>query len=276
MAASKQPLTLADMNALAADQFSAIVPVVAQALQQATTNNQTIDRNSLYAVELLMKWDGQLQSTSIAASIYQSFMQTLVRRLIEPTLGRDMATEYMERWPQWLSFAHYVLQNKPVAWLPPEERTYDSFLQTTLDQSLKSLRIAFDTSNPAEWSWGKVHQAVFKHPADRDKLWFSDYFRLGPIGVGGAPECVNSCDVTIDPGALSYQSNSGPTERLIMDMSDHSKFYQAIGTGQSGNLMSPFRRDQLADWLSVDLLPVAFSPDQVMRQSRSRLVLEPE
>jgi penicillin amidase len=273
---AKTLITPADMVALAGDQYTQLAPVLSAALLDAGITNHLIDRNGTFAIEMLKRWDGQMKIEGMEGSIYQSFMQVFARRLVEPRLGRVMATEYMQRWPMWLTFAQSVMQNKPVAWLAPEERTYDGFFLTTLTQGLKSLRITLDTTNPVEWPWGKIHQAIFEQIGGSDTGWFTHYYRVGPVPVGGAPECINSCDVMFDPAGLNFNALNGPTQRMIVDMADHDKFYQSICTGQSGQLTSEFRKDQLKSWAAVDLLPIAFSSDQLLRQTKHRLTLDTE
>jgi len=271
---AKTLISPADMVALAGDQYTQLAPVLSAALLDAGITNHLIDRNGTYAIEMLKRWDGQMKADGMEGSIYQSFMQTFARRLVEPRLGRDMATEYMERWPMWLAFAQSVMQNKPAAWLAPEERSYNGFFLTTLTQALKSLRITFDTTNPIQWSWGKIHHAIFEPIGGEATGWFAAYYRVGPVAVGGAPECINSCDVYFDPAALRFTALNGPTQRMIVDMSDHDKFYQSIDTGQSGQLTSEFRKDQLKSWAAIDLMPMAFSPEQLLRQTKHKLTLD--
>jgi penicillin G amidase len=273
---SKTAISLADMVALAGDQYTELTTILSPALKDAVRETHLADRNARYAVELLSRWDGQMRSDTAEAAIYESFIQTLGRRLVEPKIGRELATEYMQRWPLWLTFAQSAVQNKPDLWLPPEERTYNNFFITTLTQSLKSLHIACNTSNPTEWLWGKIHLAVFDPLSGASDTWFAPFYQVGPIAVGGSAECINSCDVAHDPAALNYKATTGPTQRLVLDMRDHEQLYQCINSGQSGQLTSEYRKDQLKSWAGADYFPIAFSSEQLMKQERHRLILTNE
>ncbi len=273
LANAKAPIGLADINVLQGDEYLPVPAVLTKALQQAAVATNYIDRNGVRAIESLLKWDGQMRAGSAQGSIYESFVQTFARRLLEPTLGRDMTTEYLERWPMWVPLVESVIRNQPAAWMPPEERTYETFFLTTLAQSMKSLKIASSENEPMNWLWGKFHTATFRHVSPNATPIFR-YFALGPVPVGGTANTLNSCDVKIDPRALHYFTESGPTQRMIVDMSDRDKFYQALSTGQSGHRFSPHRDDQLEAWKRVDLAPIAFSSDQLVRQAKHRLVLE--
>lgn len=262
-----------EMNLLQGDQYSQLAPLVTKALQDAALATNYVDSKGVASITSLVKWDGQMKASGTQATILEAYLQTLIRRCIEPSLGRSLSMEYMQRWPLWRSQSEHILRDRPALLLPPEERTYDTFFLTTLVQSMKSLHIAFGNTYPDKWNWGVAHQALFQDLASSGGAWFSRFTRLGPVPVGGSSECVNSCEVRADANGLTYWCMSGPTERMIVDMGDSDKFYQALSTGQSGHLFSPFRADQLPSWVRVDLIPIAFSPDQIIKQVRHRLVL---
>lgn len=273
LANAKEPIVLSDLNALQGDEYTPIAAALARSLQQAANASNYIDRNGLQAIDLFISWDGQLKANSVEASVYEAFLSTLTRRMIEPRLGREMATEYLQRWPMWRPLAESVIRDRPVGWMPPEERIYDVFFLTTLTQAMKSLKIAFSEPDQTKWTWGKIHEANFRHVSPNATPLFRS-FALGPVPVGGDADTLNSCDVQQDPRGLHYNSESGPTQRMIVDMADRDKFYQALSTGQSGHRFSQYRDDQINAWKRVDLAPIAFSGDQLMRQAKHRLVLE--
>lgn len=270
---AKQPLSIADLNQLQGDEYIPVASVLGKCLADAAASTHYVDGNGLLAIDLFKSWDGQLKPGHVESSIYQSFMQTLARRLLEPTMGRDLATEYLQRWPMWLPITESVVRDRPPAWMPPEERTYDTFFLTTLTQSMKAIKISLSEPDLRKWQWGKLHQALFRHVSPNATPLFAS-FAVGPVPVGGSSETLNSCDVMNDPRALRYVAESGPTERMIVDMSDRDKFYQSLSTGQSGHRFSDYREDQLQAWRRVDLAPIAFSADQLVRQAKHRLTLE--
>jgi acyl-homoserine lactone acylase PvdQ len=96
------------------------------------------------------------------------------------------------------------------------------------------------------------------------------------VAVGGASECVNSCDVSTSPTGADFSATSGPVQRMIVDMADNDRCYQSIGTGQSGQWFSPHRADQLQSWAAVDLVPIAFSMEQRVKQALHHLTLDTE
>jgi penicillin amidase len=270
---AKAPISVGDINSLQGDEFSPISAVLAKSLQQSAIATQYIDSDGLKIIDKMLRWNGQLQAGSTEASVQEAFLQVFQRRLLEPMLGREMATEYLQRWQMWTPLAESIIRDKPAGWMPPEERSYDTFFLTTLTQAMKSLKITFAESDQRKWSWGTIHSAFFRHISPNATPLFRS-FALGPVPVGGTVDTLNSSDVYVDPYLLRYNAESGPTQRMIVDMADRDKFYQSLATGQSGHRFSPHHDDQLNAWRKVDLAPVAFSPDQLIRQSKHRLQLE--
>ncbi len=114
------------------DQAASFADVVKKQLETVVGKAQIIDEYHVSALALMRQWDGTLKPDSAAASIYQSFLRTLTRRVLEPKLGAKTTEEYLQRWPRWTLFTQKILTEQPKDCLPAEERTYEAFLITTL------------------------------------------------------------------------------------------------------------------------------------------------
>ncbi len=269
-----KPIGLSYLGELQSDEFSSLALLVRAQLQAALIRTQVVDKSQLLSIKMLAAFDGQLHRQSGSATIYRAFLQTLVRRLVEPKLGRQMTSEYLERFQLWPTFVEHFLKDHPAHWLPPEERTYDTCLLTTLSQALKGTKLSFASGDPARWTWQNVHQVTFKHLLSARFPWLGFFLDVGPCGVGGDNDCLNACSVVPDLSAVHFICDTGPALRTLVDMSDQEKFYESASIGQSGHLFSPYRTDQLSHWLRADALPVAFSEMQVSRQVQHKFVLE--
>ncbi|MBY0357647.1 MAG: penicillin acylase family protein [Candidatus Obscuribacterales bacterium] len=268
-----QKLNLSDCNAFQGDDLNMLSHLVVDNLKQALAKTKSIDASQVQALSLMRNWDGRMKVDSAAATIYESFIAAFARRLVEPKLGRALTSEYFERWPLWITFVEHNLRQKPKEFLPSEERTYDTFLVTTFAQANTRLKLFFNNENVPSWLWGKVHLAQFKHMFSLAVPAVSRLFDSQTVAVGGNSDCLNACDVQHSIASGPFHSQNGPTVRLLVDMSDNDKLYGDIVLGQSGQLLSPFRQDQLQSWLRVDPLPIAFSAGQLDRQTRHRLYL---
>lgn len=268
-----QKLEMSDLNALQADEFNMLAKLTADNLKIACDKTKSIELSQIKALELMRNWDGRLAATSPVSTVYESFIGALARRLVEPKLGRSLTNEYFERWPLWITLTESCLRQKNMQFLPPEERTYETFLVTTFAQANTRLKLFFKTDNVSTWSWNHIHLAQFKHLITAGLPWLEFIFDSPSTGLPADGDCLNACD--LKPGSMSgpFNSMNGPVVRLLVDMSDKDKIYGDIALGQSGHLMSPFRQDQLQSWLRVDPLPIAFSPAQLDKQTRYKLYI---
>ncbi len=269
----KRKAALPDMEELQSDQYAQLSSLIKRELRQAITSTDVIDRGELLALDQLEHWNGQLDTDSQAATIYEAFLQALVRRVVEPKLGPQMTQEYLENWAMWPLFVEYFMRTRPSYWMPPEERNYPSLLITSFSQALKEIKVAYGEHDQSRWSYRSAHQAFFPNIITRGLPWLSPLLNIGPIAVGGDQDTVNANSVAPSEGKLQFECQSGPIMRMLVDMGDHDKFYQATSLGESGHRFSPFHKDQLAAWIGSDPLPIAFSANQVERQMQSKLIL---
>jgi penicillin G amidase len=269
---AKRKFSLSDMGQLQADQYAYLSPLVKEEIRQSIVRTELIDSYQLSALDAMTHWDGQLSPDSTAATIYEAFLETLARRVIQPKIGPEMTNEYLQRWPMWPLFIEYYLREKPPVWMPAEERAYSTFVLTTFSQSLKTLKVT-QSNTAQDWPWRAAHQATFEHLITKGVPWLGYFFNVGPIGLGGDPNTVNATAVEASAGKTQFHSASGPTMRMLIDMTDNDKFYQSITLGQSGQLSSSYYKDQLPAWVKADPLPVAFSPSQIDKQMQSKLIL---
>jgi penicillin amidase len=266
---------LPDMSALQGDQLAYLSGPVKAEIASALKETQNVDRYKQQALVTLEKWDGQLKPDSAAACIYESFLTTFLRRVLEPKLGSSLSNEYAQRWSGWSRFIAKILKDKPLDLLPPGERTYDTFILTTLTESLKNLKIALKSEQMQSWSWKNLHKIDYQEFA-RHFGWASAFafvFAPGATGIGGDQDCVNACNVELSQAPWCLISTTGPTERVVIDLADQDKFYQSLALGQSGHFLSNNRFDQVKTWLNVEPHAVAFSEKQTQLQMQHALIL---
>lgn len=276
---SGQRAGLPELGLLQTDQTAALIEIVKSELKRATDKTELIDKNQLTALEQLKTWDQrqyQLSPDSIPAAIYESFISTLAHRLLEPKIGADNTAEYMERWPRWTVLVERILRGHPPQWLPPGERSYDAFLISTFGMALKGVRVASEKEDAKIVPWGSLHKVTFLHPIVKyvgslEKL--APFLDVGPSPVGGDQDSVSASNIKASKDAWNFSSTIGPTLRVLADMADDDKLYANLALGESGQLISPNRSDQLKAWLKLEPHSVAVSDKQLERQSQHKLIL---
>lgn len=267
---------LPEMALLQGDQLAPLAPLVKSTLSGALRGSDSIDSIQLGALTALEKWDGVVSESSSPAAVYESFVRTVVRRLLEPRLGTALTNEYLDRYPGWSQVVERVLNEKGTDWLPAEERTFKDFVITSFGQAIKDVRLQTKAESPAAWKWGDLHKVEFENellrgaPALVPAL--SSILNHEPVRAGGDQDTVCALEPSLKRTGSQFVCRSGPTMRLLVDMSDSEKFYQTLALGQSGNMLSSANADQLASWLSLKPMPIAFSPSLEEKLSQHRLL----
>jgi penicillin amidase len=274
---SNQKLGLPDMALLQSDQLAPLAPTVKAVIGEAVTKTDLIDVFQIKALNTLNKWDGTLTADSAGAAIYESFLRTIVRRVLEPKLGGELTTEYLDRYPSWSLFVDRILREKKTDYLPAEERTFKNFIITSFVQSLKDLRVSQKADESSGFKWGDLHRINFVNviiDAAPGLAGLAPVLDISGARAGGDQDTVATMESSLKRGKEQFACREGSTMRLLIDMSDHEKFYQTLALGQSGNLFSGTKSDQLKSFFRVDPvpLPMAFANDSESKISQHRLL----
>ncbi|MBS1991151.1 MAG: penicillin acylase family protein [Cyanobacteria bacterium SZAS LIN-3] len=274
---SNQKLGLPDMALLQADQLAPLAPTVKAVISEAVTRSELIDVFQIKALDALNKWDGTLAADSAGAAIYESFLRTVARRVLEPMLDGEMTTEYLKRYPSWSLFVDRLLREKKTDFLPKEERTFKNFISTSFVQCLKDLRVSEKSEETSGFKWGDLHRIDFVNViADAAPTLSSlaPVLNVSGTRVGGDQDTVATMESSLKRGKEQFACRQGSTMRLLIDMSDSEKFYQTLALGQSGNLFSGTKADQMRAFFSPNPvpLPMAFAPSSESKISQHRLL----
>lgn len=273
---SGQRAGLPELGLLQTDQTAPLIELVKSELKRATDKTELIDKTQLTALEQLNNWSQrqyQLTPDSVPAAIYESFINTLAHRILEPKLGADATAEYLERWPRSTVLIERILRAHPNQWLPPGERSYNAFLISTFGMSLKGVRVSAEKEDAKIVPWGTLHKVTFRHPIAKYNSSFAPILDIGPSSVGGDQDTVSAANIKPSKDAWNFLSSVGPTLRMLIDMADDEKIYSNLSLGESGQLISSYRADQLPAWLKMEPHAMAVSDKQVDRQEKHKLIL---
>jgi len=244
-----------------------------------------VDEPRLAAVvELLRNWDGLLSADSPAAAVYQVFVRRMIHLTLAGKLG-DLTIRFAGLGPTPLLAERSIFGTRSRIWLQkvltePDSHWFDLGAGETRDDLMcLALRetVAFLENElgpePDSWAWGKLHTLTFSHTLGRvrplDRL-----FNRGPYPLGGD-------DTTIwATGAnrhnLSSEGVIGPPFRFIADLGDLRNSVGLLAPGQSGQPGSKHYDDQLQAWFSGEYHPLLYAREDVEREAKARLWLQPE
>jgi penicillin amidase len=153
-----------------------------------------------------------------------------------------------------------VLAQQPPRWLPPGFSNYDDLLAAALEATVKDA-----PENLASWKWGPEHSVRIENPV------------LGRVPVvrrwaepGIQPQ--SGSEYTVKAAGRDY----GPSERFTADLSNLDASTLNVVTGNAGNFLSPYYRDQWNAWYTGSTFALPFSKSAVDKAAAHRLMLSPK
>jgi penicillin amidase len=118
-------------------------------------------------------------------------------------------------------------------------------------------------SDPAHWTWGRMHPLEIPHPLGRGGA-LRGALSIGPYETGGTVDTVKAMGV-----------GHGPAMRFVADLSNFDNSLMEITTGESGQYASPYFRDQFPEWFDGRGIPAPFSEATADKMRAHRLFLLP-
>lgn len=252
-------LTPADTLSTQTDIYSEADQQLAHRLATAIDHSSNADEQLRKAADFLRNWDGRLTTDSVAASIEVNTRYELRPMLLAPKLGRDLAKSY-----QWsesnFAFEEIVMHAGP-EWLPPNYKDWDAFLTAAVSRALKGGDAPSDLT---KWTYGSWHVVDIEHPLAA----FLPF--IGRIaGTGKQP--LSGDTITVKQVGETF----GPSQRFTMDWSNVDGSTENIVLGESGNVYSPYYRDQWSDYYNGRTFALPFTPAAVSANTQHTLRLLP-
>ncbi len=213
---------------------------------------------------MLLDWDGVLERNSGVAALYEIWLQELTS-VVEEQVIPESVRALLDGWslPKVISFLQQGDQGGA------DDATRKHVLQASLTKAREKLS-SLQGTDPAQWSWGKLHAVRFRHPLYQVP-GAAPVMDLGPLARPGDEYTVNATGFS----GGSYEQTSGASYREIMDLSDWDKSVAVNTPGQSGQPGSPHYSNLLPLWDAGQYFPLAYSQPAVQSVTAETLVLEP-
>lgn len=212
------------------------------------------------ALELLRKWNGELETESVGGAVYQVFFASLSRAILLPRLGEELFHELLGKGPhpivyptteffgQWTVSLLRMLGNPESGWISDRE----ALLADALRDSVVELRKSLGT-DPSGWRWGRLHRACFPHMMSK-KPPLDRVFNPKPLPVGGDTDTVHQTASL--PDAPHENNNYSPSWRQVLNLQNPKKSGAMIAPGQSGQIGSAHYEDLVRPWSAGEYFPL--------------------
>jgi len=252
------------------------VPILLNALtgDQLTTSDQQ-------AKNLLANWDYHMDTGSAAASIWWTFWQTYLSQAFDPwwkadgvKVDRGDVNDALGQQLESLALRGFTVcpptgcetfapTCPPTTSLPPPDCAphppVAPAMKTAFHTTLSTLARQLGT-DPAQWSWGRIHTRQLDNLAQISGLNYGPRPDRGdantPLAAGGSP------------------STAGPSWRMVVDWGSHT--YSAIYPGgQSENPASPWYTNRVDTWWSGLYAPMLTAVEAATASGTKQWSLEP-
>jgi penicillin amidase len=224
MLSAKSKLTVDDLLAVQKDVYSAYDFFLAQQTIAAFKQDGSKDKLAAPAIEVLRRWNGQMDKDEAGPVITQLLSAALEVRLVKAAKGPQ--TKLRVR-PQVLET---MLRERPAGWVPKDD--WDAVLLDSLSTALREGRQRQGTP-VSRWHWGRFLQWHFEHPVGKQLPFVDRFFDIGPVEMSGSGTTVKQTTATL-----------GPSERMDVDLGDLDKSLQNLIVGESGFVASGHYKDQ--------------------------------
>jgi penicillin amidase len=277
-AAAAGPISVSDMERMVFDNHHPFAPVLVPALLAAPGGDIPAA-----ARDLLAGWDfqqpaggeaGSPQAGQSAAAAYFNATWRHLLALLFDELPDDVAANGRDRWFEVV--AALLAEPRSPWWdrvATGAVETRDDILAQALSDASRELTSA-QGDDPASWRWGRMHTLSLQDETFGESGIgpIEALFNRGPVPVSGGSDLVNA---TGWDAALGYEMVTGPSMRMIVDMShlDGSRWVQA--TGNSGHAYHAHYTDQLDLWRTGALLPWRWDRATIESEAAHTLTLAP-
>jgi len=252
-------LTVADMLRIPTDIRTLEDQWIAQRLLGAAAQHPPETAEAQYALSLLAAWDGEARADSAATLVCEVTRRALRERILKPKLGDDLSGYH---WPMSTVFLESVVSNGGTRWLPPGDADFNVTLMRSLEEGVRRIPTLVGSGDHAAWRWGDTIPLTFQHPLGSVPL-LRRWLNVGPFPQAGTGNTVKQTT-----------SSHGVSMRLAVDFSDFDNSVQNITLGESGQVLSPYYKDQFEAWYNGRSFPLLFSDSAVERGTIHRLLLE--
>ena len=249
-----------DMLRIQSDIHAIYFEWLAKQVVSAAAQHPPEESDAQFALGVLKSWDGEARADSPAPLICRVTDRALYARTLKPKLGEDLSGY---SWSMSPVFIQNVIENRWSRWLPPGDSDFNVTLTKSFEEGVRQIPSLVGSASPSAWRWGDTIALTFHHPLDSLPL-LGRLLDVGPFPQAGMQTTVKQTTPSV-----------GPSMRMVVDFGDLDHSVQNITLGESGQILSPYYRDQVEAWYEGRSLPMAFSDAAVERATIHRLVLEP-
>jgi penicillin amidase len=275
LAASNQ-LTMEDMKNIQSQRYSIPAETLCPYLLALEPGNEP----EKIGLQKVKEWDRYVQADSVGAAIYEAWLTNVIKNTISDELGEQLTGTYLwgnyqRHASQTVTLIVNIIKDKDhILWddvNTPQKENRDDILKKSFQDTLAfyTKKLGKDIN---QWRWGSVHTVTFGHSILGGIRPLAMFVNSKTYPMGGDQFTVSEAGYR---KGVNYDVFHGPSQRMIVDLSDWDNSIMVNSTGQTENLGHPNRLDVIPLWLNHQYYQMNFSEEKVKAAKRHELSLVP-
>ena len=253
---SGKRFSAADMLALQTDVTSAYDRFFAERFVSAVDHSSKSSARARQAADVMRNFDGRMLADSASPTIEVNARKELWALLLEAKLGVDW--EHYE-WSEAAVALETIVRDRPARWLPTGVDSFDDLLTAAVEKAIKNA-----PADLKSWRYGEAFPVEINHP-----LFGTLPVVRGWAGPGRHPQAGGT--YTVKQVGRTF----GPSERMTVDFSNLDASTFNIVIGESGQIFSPYYKDQWPAWYDNTTFSLAYSDPAIQQAKSHELTLQP-
>ena len=227
------------------------------------------------AFEIVSTWDGTYKKNSVAATIYNRLLYEFYKSTFQDEMGKGF-TVFLNTQTAKKILATQVKRQESVWWDDVTTKTVETrsdIINATFKNAISFLQNQLG-DNVSSWTWDRVLSVEHEHAIGKAGGLLRKLFNVGPFKTVGGNEVLNNQIFDLDSTGY-YKVKSGPSTRRVIDFSDIENSVAVLPTGQSGNVFSPYYKNQATKYVNGEFVKMKLNQEEI-EKSENKLVLLPE
>nr|BFF39827.1 penicillin acylase family protein [Tenacibaculum mesophilum] len=272
---SKNDFTKEDVAEMIYDVTSPVVPEIGRELL-ASVDKSSLSPSAKKAYSVLEKWDGEYLKTNVAPTIYNRFLYEFLTATYKDELG-DSFQLFIDTQLQDQVLAQQAKREQSVWWdnilTINKVETRNEIITIAFQKSITFLQNQLG-ENIDNWTWNRVISVEYEHAIGKAGGLLRKFFNVGPFETIGGNEVINNQIFKLDSTGV-YKIHGGPSTRRVIDFSDVENSIAILPTGQSGNVFSPYYKDQAQKYVDGEFVKMILN-EAAIKKSANKLVFLPK
>lgn len=261
-------ITIEDIQRMQGDDRALIAESIVPVLMQISLEDSHVSQ----ARDLLLDWDYQLRMDSAPAALFGVFW----KHLLDITFADDLPEFYKPSGSDtWMEIMRQMVAEPESAWWDDhstaQTETRDDIFRKALAAAVNELDGSLG-NDPGNWKWGDLHTLTFQNQVMTNFPLVQKLFDRGPFRTSGGSDIVNATGWN---SSQSYEVQSLPSMRMIVDLGALNNSLSMHTTGQSGHAYHPHYIDMADPWRTIQYHPMLWDQDQVQSAAEGHLILSP-